>query len=201
VLETGELLGEPLPSRAKRNAILLYEASEGGAGVLKRLMAGAEPWRTLGACALDLMHLERCDGGNLVDRDDSCKAGCYRCLLSYYNQPDHELIERRDTNVQTLLDTLARCDAVDRALTVGDAADPWLVSIQGWGVPNPIEQTIAGVCYPLCWPNYGVMAVVGAAPPSLASRCADLGRDLIELPQEPGVTIPSALASALGVAV
>ena len=26
----------------------------------------------------------------------ACVAACYRCLMSYYNQPDHELIDRRD---------------------------------------------------------------------------------------------------------
>jgi hypothetical protein len=25
-----------------------------------------------------------------------CEAGCYKCLLSYYNQPDHTLIDRMD---------------------------------------------------------------------------------------------------------
>ena len=52
VLEAGELLGEPLPTRDDRRTLLLYEASEGGAGVLKRLMedvsdagGGSPRWR------------------------------------------------------------------------------------------------------------------------------------------------------------
>ena len=32
-LEEGEILGEPLPARDNRRAILAYEATEGGAGV------------------------------------------------------------------------------------------------------------------------------------------------------------------------
>lgn len=37
-LEEGEILGEPLPARDKRRAVLAYEATEGGAGVLNRLI-------------------------------------------------------------------------------------------------------------------------------------------------------------------
>ena len=37
-LEEGEVLGEPLPARDNRRAVLPYEATEGGAGVLSRLI-------------------------------------------------------------------------------------------------------------------------------------------------------------------
>lgn len=197
VLETGELLGEPLPTRANRNAILLYEASEGGAGVLKRLMEGHERWHELGSRALDLMHFDRDESGLLIERTDSCKAGCYRCLLSYYNQPDHELIERRDPAVQGMLGALFKCDTVGRG--AGNGADPWVTALQGWAAPMPVAETIDGVRYPLCWPDRGVMAVTGPAPDSIAERCADIGRDLVELPAMPGPMMPTALADALGV--
>jgi hypothetical protein len=39
--------------------------------------------------------------------DARCVAGCYRCLLSYYNQPDHELIDRRNELALELLIRLA----------------------------------------------------------------------------------------------
>jgi hypothetical protein len=35
-------------------------------------------------------------------------AGCYRCLLSYYNQPDHALVDRRKDAFKLLLTRLAR---------------------------------------------------------------------------------------------
>lgn len=197
VLESGELLGEPLPTRKSRNAIFLYEASEGGAGVLKRLMAGPDHWSELATRALDLMHFDRDESGALVERADSCKAGCYRCLLSYYNQPDHEIIERRDPEVQALLVSIFTCEIVSSP--AADGADPWIAALQGWAAPTPVEETIDGVAYPLCWPDRGVMAVPGDPRASLADRCADIGRDLIKLPVVPGSAMPAELAEALGV--
>jgi superfamily II DNA/RNA helicase len=198
VLEAGELLSEPLPTRDARNAILFYEASEGGAGVLKRLMEDADRWRRLAGVALGLMHYRR-DGGALTDDPvaEPCVAGCYRCLLSYYNQPDHELIDRQDLSVLEVLDRLSRCQAAS-ANDDGPALS-WLAALDGWGVPRPSTETIDGVDYPLCWPSLMVMAVAGTPPASLAARCRDLGRDLVELPAAPGAEIPAALADALGV--
>lgn len=197
VLEAGELLGEPLPTREGRRALLLYEASEGGAGVLKRLMEDARRWRRLAEVALELMHLHR-ENGSLVDDPaaEPCVAGCYRCVLSYYNQPDHLLIDRRDEGVQAVLDRMARCDA-DAAAKSYD--EPWLTALAAWQVPPPTEETIDEVTYPLCWPDMMVMAVAAPLSPSLVARCRDIGRDLIELPPMPPSTIPPALADALGI--
>lgn len=198
VLETGELLGEPLPTRDNRKAVLLYEASEGGAGVLKRLMAGSDAWRTLAETALDLMHLERAEDGALHDGDNACVEGCYRCLLSYYNQPDHELIERSDSLVRGLLDRLTRCDAKSSG-SPSPGSGGWPAALERWGAPTPVTQSVAGAAYPLCWPGLMVMATVGPAPGGLAERCADMGRCLVELPEIPGETMPTDLAAALGV--
>lgn len=204
VLEAGELLSEPLPTRDTRNAILLYEASEGGAGVLKRLMEGADRWRRLAEVAIDLLHLRRHDGVLVDDpAGDPCVAGCYRCLLSYYNQPDHELIDRQDTGVLALLDQLSRCESPSLAGDPSgeDGKSTWLTALASWGFPAPTTETIDGVAYPLCWPDRMVMAVVGAAPSSLVARCRDLGRDVVELRAGPGDAMPEALANLLGVTV
>ncbi len=201
VLEAGELLGEPLPTRDDRKAILFYEASEGGAGVLKRMMDGPERWRRLAEVALDLMHFQHA-GESLEDRDDACVAGCYRCILSYYNQPDHEMIDRRDPAVLDVLRSMACCE---RDWPAGgsdggnNTADPWLAALAQWGVRAPSSETVAGLVYPLCWPGHMVMAVAGSSPAALVHRCAELGRNLIELPELPGDAIPPALAAALGV--
>lgn len=196
VLEAGELLGEPLPTRDERKALLLYEASEGGAGVLKRLMEDAGRWQRLAEVALDLMHLYRSEGSLADDPGaEPCVAGCYRCLLSYYNQPDHLLIDRRDETVQGILDQISRC-----AVAVGEsgAGASWAEALASWNAPSPEAETIDGTVYPLCWPDRMLMAVTFPPPPSLIVRCKDWGRDLIELPSSPGSTMPASLATALG---
>jgi very-short-patch-repair endonuclease len=68
-LEDMELAVTSLPDRDTRTSILLYEAAEGGAGVLRHL---AE------------------DPGAVED----CEAACYDCLMSYSNQPDHAALDR-----------------------------------------------------------------------------------------------------------
>lgn len=49
------------------------------------------------------------DPEKLTEKPDTRSvAGCCRCLLSYYNQPDHELIDRTNPEVKSLLLRLAR---------------------------------------------------------------------------------------------
>ena len=109
-LEEGEVLGEPLPARADRRAVLVYEAAEGGAGVLNRLVEDPLAIGKVAREALILMHFDKVDeaiaAGDaklLVDRQgQACVRGCYRCLLSYYNQPDHERINRNERRSQAI---------------------------------------------------------------------------------------------------
>jgi superfamily II DNA/RNA helicase len=106
-LEEGETLTEPVPSRDKRKAILAYEATEGGAGVLGRLTNDPGALARVARAALELMHFQGIDAAvaagdpTLLKTDDKadCVKACYRCLLSYYNQPDQELIDRTDPAV------------------------------------------------------------------------------------------------------
>jgi hypothetical protein len=65
--------------------VVLYETTVGGSGVLASL---AEPGRlaTLVARARELLHEGDPEGG--------CEKACYACLLSFYNQRDHHLLDR-----------------------------------------------------------------------------------------------------------
>lgn len=115
-LEENELAAEPLPDRDNRNAVLLYEAAEGGAGVLSRLASDPKGIQLVAERALEICHWRSrsgswVDADDLEDADPDCEAGCYRCLLSYSNQPDHERIDRRDKDVLSLLCRLTRADA------------------------------------------------------------------------------------------
>ena len=98
-LDSSEIAVEYLPNAAKPTSLLLYEAAEGGTGVLGRLVRDsgrARIVRRLAEKALEIMHL-RYDPveDSLKEMPDACETGCYRCLLSYYNQPDHKFIDRR----------------------------------------------------------------------------------------------------------
>jgi Lhr-like helicase/very-short-patch-repair endonuclease len=122
-LEESELMAEPLPTRDNRQSILLFEAAEGGAGVLTRLATEPEALSAIAAQALEVMHFVVPQAGQpwarktLTEELDHagkplCEAGCYRCLLSFYNQPDHTLIDRKDKDAGgLLLDILCRLTA------------------------------------------------------------------------------------------
>lgn len=114
-LEESELAAEPLPEHRIRKRILLYEASEGGAGVLWRLASESSALSRVAKKALKICHYKSLSGHwdgpeDLEDLDSECEAGCYRCLLSYYNQRDHERINRKNRDLLTLLCQLTRAE-------------------------------------------------------------------------------------------
>ncbi len=83
-LEQGEMLAEPMPTRDVRKGFLLYEATEGGAGVLTRLVSQETSLTSVAREALEIMHLGA-DGAlsdsasELSDQPGTaCVAACYR---------------------------------------------------------------------------------------------------------------------------
>lgn len=97
-LEDNELAAEALPDANNRRLILLYESAEGGAGVLRQLLDNPQAVAALAHEALRLCHFDPASGADLrrAPRDaEDCEAACYNCLMSYYNQPDHELLDRQ----------------------------------------------------------------------------------------------------------
>lgn len=173
-LEESELMAEPLPTRDNRQSILFFEAAEGGAGVLTRIATEPAAMSAVAAKALEVMHFlppsqeKIWQSTTLVEELDQngvpiCEAGCYRCLLSYYNQPDHELIDRKDVDAGgLLLDILCRLTQAgtsqgtqgrnpeehdaELARTAGSTLEQsWLayVSDHGYRKPDRGQHTIA----------------------------------------------------------
>lgn len=106
-IEESELMVEPLPTRSERNAILFYESAEGGAGVLTRLVSDSNALSRIAKRAIEICHYELEADGELRNTSEECEAGCYRCLLSYYNQMDHQDIDRQLPELLELLKGLA----------------------------------------------------------------------------------------------
>ena len=99
-LEPRELACEPMPSRGERLEIFFHEVSEGGAGVLRRLVEDPKVLPALARRALAICHY---DPDTLEDRAAArCGRACYECLLDYGNQPDH-----KDLNRELIRDFLA----------------------------------------------------------------------------------------------
>ena len=112
-VESNELAAEPLPSAGDRRMLLFYESAEGGAGVLRRLVDEGEPdlWRRIAEEALRRCHFDPATGAD-NPADPPCEAACYRCLLSYYNQPDHGLLDRNLVIDTQVVPALLECRVV-----------------------------------------------------------------------------------------
>jgi very-short-patch-repair endonuclease len=91
-LEPRELSCEPMPVAKDREEILFYEASEGGAGVLRQIAEDPTVLPLLARRALEICHF---DSVTLEDKSaQTCGKACYQCLLDYANQPDHKDLDR-----------------------------------------------------------------------------------------------------------
>ncbi len=97
-LEDNELSTEPLPSPKNRRIILFYESAEGGAGVLRRLLDDPQAFGDVAQLALQLCHFDLQTGEDKLHAegvDEDCEAACYNCLMSYFNQLEHRLLDRK----------------------------------------------------------------------------------------------------------
>ena len=149
----------------------------------------------------------------------ACVAACYRCLMSYYNQPDHESLDRRDEDARTMLLRLARASTAQRARTQPIAAtltgapgevsaavsvsreDRWLAEAARRDFPAPdSEPFVAGTRSVRCvWRKHYVAAVIDEVDRPALQPMEDLGFEVIEFDDpERWNTAFARLASALG---
>lgn len=188
-LEEGEILVEPTPSRKDRRALLFYEAAEGGAGALSRLTEEKSAFRTIARKALEIMHYDPATFEDAAVKgplvlvsvpDARCVAGCYRCLLSYFNQPDHELIDRRQEPALQFLLRLASAETHDPQDETKLHTD-----LEGCPPPDPEPIDINGYHVALIWRAARMAAVEqDSAPPKLGDKLAAKGIELVLLPSE-----------------
>lgn len=206
-LEESELLIEALPRTSDRKALLFYEATEGGAGVLTRLVNEPDALARVARAALNVMHLDvSLDPAKPVPLESAlqdvagtdCVAGCYRCILSYYNQPDHLFIDRRLAPVRALLVRLTGAQVSVQAQEPvlpdesAPALDAWTAAVvEMLSVTDPafpphelFEQQ--GVTI-VRWPDYYTFIASPSTPASL--------RDSLESAGYMGVPFPADQAS------
>lgn len=205
-LEEGEILGEPLPARDNRRAILAYEAAEGGAGVLTRLINNSEAISKVARQALELMHftnveeaISQGDAKLLKAKDDACVRGCYRCLLSYYNQLDHEHIDRSSEEVVQFLIKLARGKTIsDEIGTVEASSSPWTTIFERAGLPpaDAMPVKFDGVEVEFAWRRH-LTAATAQLTAGMEKDAENRGWALIGLPEVPASGVPEQLAELL----
>lgn len=218
-LEQGEVLAEPMPTRDERTGFLFYEATEGGAGVLTRLAVETDLLAEVARQALVIMHFNVAEtlpsaANALSDASGTtCVAACYRCVMSYYDQPDHELLDRRDPDARRLLLRLAHSRILAMITPVPQASQPpltthdspftaWLEHVRPLELPAPDAEPLSvnGTSVPLAWRAFYVVATWEAPDPALAATFRDKGFELVVLGTNAAAWTDSAptLAKLLG---
>lgn len=205
-IEASELAVEPLPSSQDRRALLFYESSEGGAGVLNQLVGKPDTMRQVARTALEVMHYELPQDtapqvDQLTERLDPatnkkiCEAGCYQCILSYFNQPDHTLIDRTDADAIAFLCELASCDDItpeepgipDESTDTGNLGS-WLNALKTLGLrqPDETEKAINGGEFTAdaVYTRSRALAFLTPQTQAAKSYCTDRGFTVIEFPAD-----------------
>jgi hypothetical protein len=208
-LEEGEVLGEPLPARDNRRAVLAYEATEGGAGVLSRLVEDPQALGKVAREALILMHFRSVDeaiaAGDakllVTDDGESCVRGCYRCLLSYFNQPDHEQIDRTSDEAKQMLIDLAR-GRVALAQEASQSAEgaEWESAFKEAALPAPDGSTVSfsGQVMSFAWRTHFVAACMTPVAEATREAAEAKGWTLFELTGAAAAGVPDAMRSMFG---
>jgi Lhr-like helicase len=147
-LEESEIAVEPLPSTEDRRRLLFYEASEGGAGVLVDLASSKERLSQIAGKALEIMHYTFSETisnpGDLKEEENKiCVAGCYQCLLSYYNQPEHSIIDRRNKKALEILIALYRGEVVSEGKPTGKNSElEAFLTVQLYKLPDEYDVQV-----------------------------------------------------------
>ena len=129
-IESSEIFVEPIPRPKERRMLLIYESGEGGSGVLRDIIKNPDAISRIAREALELMHYDIRDVQDLdaeeleqYDNKPGCINGCYGCLLTYYNQPEHALINRHDPDALKFLVALSRAHTPETVISAPPSMD------------------------------------------------------------------------------
>jgi len=182
-LEDSELAAEPLPGYDDRRILLFYEAAEGGAGVLRRIVEEPGTLPEIARTALEICHFDPSSGADLGKAPrarEECEAACYDCLLSYYNQRDHRLLDRKllpslllswsKGMVKGAPSSLARDDHLERLLRLAESEleKKWLKTLDAKGLRLPSDAQVhvkdCGVRVDFLYREEGVAVFIDGPP-------------------------------------
>lgn len=90
-VEDRELASEIIGT-ADQTSLLLWENAEGGLGILRRLIDHAAIIGAVAKAALEVLHFDPVTGEDR--RAEECGRACYDCLMSYFNQREHAVLDR-----------------------------------------------------------------------------------------------------------
>ena len=177
-------------------------------GVLNRLVDDPKAISEVARTALELMHYENIkasieagDAHLLTEKDDdACARGCYRCLLSYFNQPDHEQIDRNSSEVAQLLIDLARGQTLTEARASFDgSASPWVKAFEEAALPHVDTMPVkfGGNDVEFAWRGHGVAATANSVSSEMSQDASNKGWELVSLPSFPDAGIPEQLIDLL----
>jgi hypothetical protein len=167
------------------------------------------------------MHLDVPDEGRVSPATELhdvsgpvCVSSCYHCLMSYYNQPDHELIDRRDEAAREALVRLANgstmlLPSLADELEEDSAADEdtwesrWRLAFEGTlpDAPRPVRSTI-GESVVLQWTEDLIAIALPDTPRDLQGDWEDRGYTFVRFAGDELAWPPifARLARLLGVA-
>jgi ATP-dependent helicase YprA (DUF1998 family)/ribosomal protein L37AE/L43A len=94
-----------IPEAPDRRRIVLYETAEGGTGAVQSLTE-APRLQAVIRNAMEVLH---------VGEEEGCESACYECLLTFFNQRDHEVLDRK-----LILPFLKRMESVEIEAESGD---------------------------------------------------------------------------------
>lgn len=126
-------------------------------------------------------------------KDGSCVRGCYRCLLSYFNQPDHELIDRSSPEVAQFLIDLARGTiSLAAKPTAGTVASPWLEAFSSAGIPqvDTMPASFGGREFEFVWRAFAVAATTADLTAEAEADAMNKGWVVFGLPSAPSEGLP-----------